>query len=387
MNNKFLSVVLGFIFAFSAFGNIASADDGISPGLLYETTQHVNLRSGPWFGDNRIDYLQKGMTVMVDKVNGSWCKVKHYKYLNVYLACQFLKRSNDTLIPLTIVNGPADSVLLLGEKLALYNINVRSKPYMGKNLIGNIKKGSTVVVTSTEGEWCKINYKNYQNAYVYCKLLAFDAMPLILSVIDKAKIQTISNESSTKKYSVANEEISKLYDWTMDNNEAGRTYINHSASVGGDLAKKWQEDAKQSGLKFNWPAKKGGSYCEIYFASESEPSKTFVYNCAETGKTGASKVVNKSSLTMIDTLISSDFKVPFARLLAKFQDYNQNAWKSVNDYFRNSKEASFEFTLYNDSQGDHWNVVIRDEKGNMLRFLADADTEDFKAPMMMFSGN
>lgn len=55
------------------------------------------------------------------------------------------------------------------------SINVRSTPKIGVNVIGHLKKGDKVTVHGKDASnfWCKIDYKDYNEAWVACKLLKF----------------------------------------------------------------------------------------------------------------------------------------------------------------------------------------------------------------------
>lgn len=59
----------------------------------------------------------------------------------------------------------------LGNNSAKMDSNIRLKPAYNAPRIGYFKKGHTVVVKQILGRWCKVEYRNYKNAYVYCPLL------------------------------------------------------------------------------------------------------------------------------------------------------------------------------------------------------------------------
>lgn len=60
----------------------------------------------------------------------------------------------------------------LGNNSAKMDSNIRSKPAYNALGIGHLKKDKTVMVKQILGQWCKVEYRNYKNAYVYCPLLA-----------------------------------------------------------------------------------------------------------------------------------------------------------------------------------------------------------------------
>lgn len=55
---------------------------------------------------------------------------------------------------------------------ATVDVNVRNNPNISALRIGHFKKGQTVNVKRVLGKkWCHIQYRKYNNAYVYCPLL------------------------------------------------------------------------------------------------------------------------------------------------------------------------------------------------------------------------
>jgi len=368
----------------------------------YETTTNVNLRSTPNLGNNRIDYLPKGMQVIVKRNINRWCSVKHYKFNNAYIACEYLKPSESNITPILFTPKELDylnsvfsnkdlppsaagresalSFFALGKRIALYNTNVRSVPRVGDNLIGNIKKGEFVNVTAVKGNWCNISYKNFENAYIYCSLLGID--------FDSDK--QIETQTETIEWSVANDELINIYRWAMDNNEAGRFYINNSFNEGRKLAKEWHEDAVNLGLKFDWPKKTTG-YCEIYWGSAKEPDKVFVYTCADVNVKGKTEIINKKQLPWVEKEISKDFSVPFAGLLARMIDGNGTVWDQINSIFKDSKQVQIEIILSANETGTFWWTRIYDQDGYMFKLRGDAvegsyDDNDRKNYFMIFTG-
>lgn len=59
----------------------------------------------------------------------------------------------------------------LGPNYTKVDSNVRLRPWYNASRIGYFKKGEQVIVKRILGQWCHVEYKNYQNAYIYCPLL------------------------------------------------------------------------------------------------------------------------------------------------------------------------------------------------------------------------
>jgi uncharacterized protein YgiM (DUF1202 family) len=348
---------------------------------FYETKENLNVRSTPQFGNNRIDYYEKGTPITVSEVEGEWCRTNHYKYAKAYVRCNYLQLTDKVFMllpPPEILKNTIDQLLpseyrdkfynktYIGKRTASKNVNVRSNPKVSNNLIGYIKKGTETEITEIKGNWCKIPFKTYKNAYVYCSLFGITEPPTYTDT--KPQKQEIQN-------SVAIKTLNELYDWTMNNNEAGRFYINNSGKIGREKATKWQSDAVRAGITFNFPDK-DGEYCTHYFVSATEPDKIFQYNCAAEGNEGIAKITPKKQIPFIDQAMSADFKVPFAALIARMLDGNGEVWPLLQNIFADSEKVQMDFTLSADEQGTFWTVKIYDGEGYSIKLMMDATAEN-----------
>jgi|GEM_PF-5220080 len=84
------------------------------------------------------------------------------------MAASYVPATTTTPASNTAVNVTADATTKMTVKVR--TLNVRSKPKLGKNVVGVLKKGTEVDVVKKTGSWCQITFKN-KDAFVACKYL------------------------------------------------------------------------------------------------------------------------------------------------------------------------------------------------------------------------
>lgn len=107
---------------------------------LRVTTADLNLRKGPSTSYSVITVMKKGTTVEVLNVSGGWAKV-NYNNTTGYASTSYLKAAEAPIMVTTA------------------NLNMRTGPTTGYQVILVIPKGAEVKVISTEGGWAKVNYQ------------------------------------------------------------------------------------------------------------------------------------------------------------------------------------------------------------------------------------
>jgi hypothetical protein len=256
-----------------------------------------------------------------------------------------------------------------GNYEVLQNLNIRSPQGVSGARIGFFEKGTVVKVTAVSGEWCKVDYKKYKNAFVYCPLLG------TLNTTDNyiqpgAGAQAGATGAQPQDMNAANKTLDDFNHWLMDNKEFGRKYINSSYATGWTAALEWQKDAGPTSLIFDYPFNSGAK-CIFSYVSPSDPDNIYKFNCSETGKPGASGVITKNAVGNTDIIIPDSFKVPLAAVAARMIDGNGKIRPLLNSNFAASKSVKMEFTLSAKKDGTFWDVKVTDEKGKTLRLKVD----------------
>jgi hypothetical protein len=93
------------------------------------------------------------------------------------------------------------------------NINVRAGAHVTSARIGYFKKGQIVNIQKILGNWCKVQFKNYSNAYAYC--------PLFKKVDSNLKYKTFNAEDYTLKY---------LSEWSVKSSDNYATFRSYPRS-------------------------------------------------------------------------------------------------------------------------------------------------------------
>ena len=130
-----------------------SASDGSgSETVLYTgtTKANLNVRSSASTSGKLLTTLKKGSSVEVVGTSGDWLKIK-YSGGTAYVSGDYVQK------PDSASDGSgSETVLYTGTTKA--NLNVRSSASTSGKLLTTLKKGSSVEVVGTSGDWLKVNY-------------------------------------------------------------------------------------------------------------------------------------------------------------------------------------------------------------------------------------
>jgi uncharacterized protein YgiM (DUF1202 family) len=130
-------------------------------GTVNITSGTLNIRSGPGTNYGVIGSLKKGATVTITGSTGSWFIIS-FGGKTGYVSYSYIRLSASA--PSTTKTGTVN--------IASGTLNVRSGPGTGYSVVGALKKGNQVTVTSTVGSWYQIQFSG-TTAYVstsYVKL-------------------------------------------------------------------------------------------------------------------------------------------------------------------------------------------------------------------------
>jgi beta-N-acetylglucosaminidase/membrane protein implicated in regulation of membrane protease activity len=124
-----------------------------------ETTANLNVRLLPSSKGTVLTTLKKGTTVTVTgKTNDGWLQIK-YKDGSAYVSNDYIKQAGTSS-----ASTPSNAATLFtGTTTA--NLNVRLGASTSSKVLTTLKKGSSVDVVETNGQWLKIKY-NGGTAYV-----------------------------------------------------------------------------------------------------------------------------------------------------------------------------------------------------------------------------
>ncbi|SFG21187.1 SH3 domain-containing protein [Sporolactobacillus nakayamae] len=139
-----------------------SSSDSSNETVLYTgtTTANLNVRSGASTSNKIMATLKKGSSVEVVGTSGNWLKIK-YNGGTAYVSKDYVKKPSSENSPGS--DSTSETVLYTGTTTA--NLNVRSGASTSGKLLTTLKKGSSVEVVGTEGDWLKVKY-NGGTAYV-----------------------------------------------------------------------------------------------------------------------------------------------------------------------------------------------------------------------------
>ncbi|MFC6387106.1 SH3 domain-containing protein [Sporolactobacillus kofuensis] len=123
------------------------------------TTDNLNVRQGASTSTKVLTTLKKGSSVEVVGTSGSWLKIK-YNGGTAYVSGSYVKKAGSSSTGTGSSNAP---VLYTGTTTD--NLNVRQGSSTSTKVLTTLKKGSSVEVVGTSGNWLKIKY-NGGTAYV-----------------------------------------------------------------------------------------------------------------------------------------------------------------------------------------------------------------------------
>ena len=119
------------------------------------STTDVNVRSGPDNSYAVLTVMRKGTSSEKLGMNGNWVKVK-VNGKTGYVYKSFLKEDAAS------AETPTEKKTV---SITASSLNIRSGPGTKYDIIGAVKKGKTVTVVGTNGDWYKIEY-NGKDGYI-----------------------------------------------------------------------------------------------------------------------------------------------------------------------------------------------------------------------------
>ncbi|WKB36229.1 SH3 domain-containing protein [Terrilactibacillus sp. S3-3] len=125
------------------------------------TADYLNVRKAASASSTILGSLKEGSSVSVVGTSGNWLKVK-YKSGYAYVSGSYVKKasaSSGSSTSSSTSTSAGSTVLYTGTVTADY-LNVRSSSSTSSTILGSLKKGSSVSVVGTSGNWLKIKYKS-----------------------------------------------------------------------------------------------------------------------------------------------------------------------------------------------------------------------------------
>lgn len=124
--------------------------------------QGANVRSGPGVEKQVQDCLPQGTEVMVVGEKDGWCSVEYDG------GAGYIRKDLLTQVPSTVSMEGGEIPMEVNCKMG---VNVRSGPGTDKAILGDLEKGTVIIVTGIENNWCKFDYKG-KTGYVYGEWLS-----------------------------------------------------------------------------------------------------------------------------------------------------------------------------------------------------------------------
>ena len=154
------------------------------------------------------------------------------------------------------------SLMVPGSYYAAKNLNIRSEPQVGANLIGHFNAGDQVTVLKVMGNWCQVKYKTYRSAYSYC--------PFLTTEMSATGINAMGPATKT---------LTNIQTWLLKDN-FGVNYINNSAMLAREKSLAWDQSAQLAEFVFEWPLHQNYK-CWMAFSSPNKQREIFKSSCFE----------------------------------------------------------------------------------------------------------
>ncbi|HLG25459.1 MAG TPA: SH3 domain-containing protein [Candidatus Gracilibacteria bacterium] len=272
----------------------------------------------------------------------------------------------------------ADSVDYVGENIVSVNLNVRSTPSLGENLIGFLTQETTVQVESTIYGWCKIPFKDYASAYVDCYYLEHVGAPISAPTLEPAPV-TVS-EPAIPTFSIPvpmapetvftpHELLSNIDVWLSS--AEGNSYLDDSYWLANEKAQVWSQEAKLTSFWFEYSPLRD-QYCHMVFTSETRLHGIFKAWCF------------RKSTGEMETIEQSDIPYPERLELPQllFMDFvaailgNEHVMENLDGYFEPGANVRVIFTLdKNLRERPQWKALFFDPEQRYFSVQSNADSE------------
>ena len=160
IRKRFVIFLLAFLMVFPWIKplNASAAKSDSKAGVVTVSAGHLNVRKSASTTSSVVSTLKKNSYITLISQSGSWWYVEYAKGLYGYCHSSYIKEIDSSTATVNTQSSP---------------LNVRSGAGTGYGKLGVIPKGETVIVLSTNGEWCRILYNGTKTGYVSKKYLAF----------------------------------------------------------------------------------------------------------------------------------------------------------------------------------------------------------------------
>ncbi|WP_374722399.1 SH3 domain-containing protein [Peribacillus tepidiphilus] len=117
------------------------------------TVRSLRVRSGPGIHFQTIDSLAKNEKVKILEINGNWLHITSSK-IKGWVSAEFVALSK----PETNSMSKSEQTMYDG-RVIVESLNVRNKPSLEADIIGELKKDEVITIVSEDGDWVQFDYK------------------------------------------------------------------------------------------------------------------------------------------------------------------------------------------------------------------------------------
>ena len=122
-------------------------------------TDDLNVRSGPGLHYDVVTTLKKGEEYPLIKEDGDWLQIGLSKEKKGWVANYLVTKKEEDL---ATANETEDNEQTNSAKTGIITVdslNVRSNPSLNSNIIGKLKKDTTVEMLSEASDWVEIDFE------------------------------------------------------------------------------------------------------------------------------------------------------------------------------------------------------------------------------------
>jgi uncharacterized protein YgiM (DUF1202 family) len=126
------------------------------PGLCFSETTAKAIRDIPVRIDStilsqEIGRIKEGTYLQIIDENYDWYRIVLPEYIPGYVHSDYIDTSKDTLTGISKVN----------------NLNIRNRPTLDSDVIGELNKGQKVTIQDRQSEWLKIQANPYSRGWIH----------------------------------------------------------------------------------------------------------------------------------------------------------------------------------------------------------------------------
>ncbi len=140
-------------------GTSAPTQPPATSGSSYYATANVNVRSGPSTRYSVVGGLSANQRVTVTGSSGNWYRIS-WSSGSAYVSASYLRPVSSTTPSAPSAPGGGT----IGRATA--NVNIRSGPSTSYKRLGTLYKGELVTIKGYEGNWARVEWRDYASAYV-----------------------------------------------------------------------------------------------------------------------------------------------------------------------------------------------------------------------------